>query len=96
MMQQFFASDFTDRRIVAAEGMELALGKHTLKFIMAPMVHWPEVMMTYDSAAKAVFSADAFGKFGALDSEDEEWELRGQALFTMSALSVNTVCRCRE
>lgn len=81
MMQQFFASDFTDRRIVAAEGMELALGKHTLKFIMAPMVHWPEVMMTYDSAAKAVFSADAFGKFGALDSEDEEWDCEARRYY---------------
>ena len=81
MMQQFFASDFTDRCIVAAEGMELALGKHTLKFIMAPMVHWPEVMMTYDSAAKAVFSADAFGKFGALDSEDEEWDCEARRYY---------------
>ena len=108
MMQQFFASDFTDRRIVAAEGMELALGKHTLKFIMAPMVHWPEVMMTYDSAAKAVFSADAFGKFGALDSEDEEWDCEARRYYVgivgkyglqvqgvmkkFSALEVETIC----
>lgn len=108
MMQQFFASDFTDKRIVAAEGMELALGKHTLKFIMAPMVHWPEVMMTYDSAAKAVFSADAFGKFGALDSEDEEWDCEARRYYVgivgkyglqvqgvmkkFSALEVETIC----
>ena len=108
MMQQFFASDFTDRRIVATEGMELALGKHTLKFIMAPMVHWPEVMMTYDSAAKAVFSADAFGKFGALDSEDEEWDCEARRYYVgivgkyglqvqgvmkkFSALEVETIC----
>ena len=108
MMQQFFASDFTDRRIVAAEGMELALGKHTLKFIMAPMVHWPEVMMTYDSAEKAVFSADAFGKFGALDSEDEEWDCEARRYYVgivgkyglqvqgvmkkFSALEVETIC----
>ena len=72
MMQNFFGTDFADRRIVAAEGDTLSLGSRTLTFLMAPMVHWPEVMMTYDSADKVFFSADAFGKFGALDVE-EDW-----------------------
>ena len=72
MMKQFYGADFTERREVLAEGSTLELGKHTLKFIAAPMVHWPEVMMTYDSADKALFTADAFGKFGARDT-DEDW-----------------------
>ena len=72
MMKNFYGSDFADRRIVAAEGTELPLGTHTLRFIGAPMVHWPEVLMTYDCADKVLFSADAFGKFGALDTEDPE------------------------
>ncbi len=72
MMQQFFGTDFADRRIIVKEGDTLNLGKHTLNFIGAPMVHWPEVIMTYDSADKILFSADAFGKFGALDV-DEDW-----------------------
>ncbi len=72
MMQQFFGTDYADRRIVAAEGSELHLGKHTLTFVTAPMVHWPEVMVTYDHTDKVLFSADAFGKFGALDTE-EDW-----------------------
>jgi flavorubredoxin len=72
MMQQFFGNDFADRRIVVAEGDTLELGKHTLSFIAAPMVHWPEVIMTYDSCDKVLFSADGFGKFGALDI-DEDW-----------------------
>ena len=72
MMKNFYGSDYADRRIVAAEGSELALGTHTLKFITAPMVHWPEVIMTYDTVDKVLFSADGFGKFGALDAEDEE------------------------
>lgn len=72
MMQQFFGTDYADRRIVVKEGDTLPLGHHTLHFVTAPMVHWPEVIMTYDGADKVLFSADAFGKFGALDVE-EEW-----------------------
>ena len=72
MMQQFFGQDYADRRIAVGEGDTLELGKHTLHFVTAPMVHWPEVIFTYDSADKVLFSADAFGKFGALDVE-EDW-----------------------
>lgn len=72
MINQFFGNDFADRRLVVGEGDTLSLGKHTLSFITAPMVHWPEVIMTYDSYSKALFSADAFGKFGTLDT-DEDW-----------------------
>ena len=72
MMNKFFGTDYADRRLVVSEGDTLNLGEHTLTFIMAPMVHWPEVMMTYDSHEKALFSADGFGKFGALDVE-EDW-----------------------
>ena len=72
MMKQFFATDFEDRRIVVKEGDTLPLGRHTLTFVCAPMVHWPEVMVTYDSFDKVLFSADGFGKFGALDVE-EDW-----------------------
>ena len=72
MMKNFYGDDFADRRIVAGEGDTLELGTHTLKFITAPMVHWPEVIMTYDCTDKVLFSADAFGKFGALDAEDPE------------------------
>ena len=72
MMKNFYGDDFADRRIVAGEGDTLELGAHTLKFITAPMVHWPEVIMTYDCTDKVLFSADAFGKFGALDAEDPE------------------------
>lgn len=72
MMQQFFGTDYADRCIVVKEGDTLPLGHHTLHFVTAPMVHWPEVIMTYDDADKVLFSADAFGKFGALDVE-EEW-----------------------
>ena len=72
MMQNFFGTDFADRRLVLAEGDTLELGTHTLHFITAPMVHWPEVIMTYDSTDKVLFSADGFGKFGALDA-DEDW-----------------------
>lgn len=73
MMQQFFHTDFGDRAIVAGEGTTLTLGKRTLTFLTAPMVHWPEVMVTYDDADRVLFSADGFGKFGALDA-DEPWE----------------------
>lgn len=72
IMQNFFGTDFLQRRIVVGEGSTLSLGRHTLTFITAPMVHWPEVIMSYDSKDKVLFSADAFGKFGALDI-DEEW-----------------------
>ena len=72
MMQNFFGTDFADRRLVVKENDTLSLGRHTLTFVTAPMVHWPEVMFTYDSTDKVLFSADAFGKFGALDVE-EDW-----------------------
>lgn len=72
MMKQFFGTDFTDKQIVIEEGSTLELGKHTLSFVAAPMVHWPEVMVTYDNRDKVLFSADGFGKFGALDV-DEDW-----------------------
>ena len=72
MMNNFFGTDFADRRIVVKEGDTLELGTHTLNFVAAPMVHWPEVIMTYDSTDKVLFSADGFGKFGALDV-DEDW-----------------------
>ena len=72
MMKNFFGTDFSDRRIVVKEGDTLELGEHTLTFITAPMVHWPGGIMTYDSRDKVLFSADGFGKFGALDA-DEDW-----------------------
>ncbi|MEE3333949.1 MAG: flavin reductase [Ruminococcus sp.] len=72
MMQNFFKTEFEDRRIVVKEGDTLELGTHVLNFVAAPMVHWPEVIVTYDSADKVLFSADGFGKFGALDV-DEDW-----------------------
>ena len=72
MMQSFYGNDYADRRRVVGEGDTLTLGAHTLTFITAPMVHWPEVMVTYDSTDKVLFSADGFGKFGALDIE-EDW-----------------------
>lgn len=72
MMQQFFGTDFSDRQLTVKEGDTLALGAHTLTFVAAPMVHWPEVIVTYDILDKVLFSADGFGKFGALDA-DEDW-----------------------
>ena len=72
MMNKFFGTDYADRRIVVKDGDTLSLGKHNLTFCLAPMVHWPEVMMTYDATDKILFSADGFGKFGALDV-DEDW-----------------------
>lgn len=72
MMKQFFGTDYADRQVVIKEGDTLCLGKHTLAFVAAPMVHWPEVMVTYDTCDKVLFSADGFGKFGALDVE-EDW-----------------------
>ena len=72
MMQQFFGTDFPEHKVVVGEGSTLKLGRHTLTFVTAPMVHWPEVIVTYDSTDKVLFSADGFGKFGALDVE-EDW-----------------------
>lgn len=72
MMKQFFGTDYAERRMVVTEGSTLSLGKHTLTFVTAPMVHWPEVIVTYDAYDKVLFSADGFGKFGALDAE-EDW-----------------------
>ena len=72
MMKNFFGTDFADRQVVVGEGDTLSLGRHTLTFVTAPMVHWPEVIVTYDSTDKVLFSADGFGKFGALDVE-EDW-----------------------
>ena len=72
MMKNFFGCDFADRQVVVAEGDKLSLGRHELNFVAAPMVHWPEVIVTYDSYDKVLFSADGFGKFGALDV-DEDW-----------------------
>ena len=72
MISQFFDIDLSERSVVVAEGDTLNLGSHTLTFVMAPMVHWPEVMVAYESSEKILFSADGFGKFGALDTE-EDW-----------------------
>ena len=72
MMKNFFGTDYADRRVIVGEGDTLSLGKHTLTFVTAPMVHWPEVIVTYDAYDKVLFSADGFGKFGALDIE-EDW-----------------------
>jgi len=80
MMQNFFGEDYSDRRLVVGEGDTLCLGKHTLTFVTAPMVHWPEVIVTYDSYDKVLFSADGFGKFGALDVQ-EEWDCEARRYF---------------
>ncbi|MBQ7831152.1 MAG: FprA family A-type flavoprotein [Clostridia bacterium] len=72
MMKNYFATDFIERQLIAEDGGSLSLGTHVLRFIAAPMVHWPEVFVTYDETSKLLFSADAFGKFGALDAE-EDW-----------------------
>ena len=107
MAEQFFGTDYADRRLVVGEGDTLPLGKHVLTFIPAPMVHWPEVMVTYDSTDKVLFSADAFGKFGALDVEDDwvdearryyfgivgKYGVQVQALLKKAAaLDVATIC----
>lgn len=81
MMKNFFAKDYSDRRIVVKDGDTLELGKHKLTFIAAPMVHWPEVTVTYDEGEKTLFSADAFGKFGTLDTE-EEWACEARRYYT--------------
>lgn len=73
MLPQFFEFDFSGRMVTVKEGEELSIGTHTLQFFMAPMVHWPEVMVTYEQSEKILFSADGFGKFGALDAEDDDW-----------------------
>ena len=80
MMGQFFGEEYEDRRIVVGEGDTLELGKHVLTFVTAPMVHWPEVIVTYDSCDKVLFSADGFGKFGALDV-DEEWDCEARRYY---------------
>ena len=80
MMLGFFGNDYADRRLVVGEGDTLSLGKHTLTFVTAPMVHWPEVIVTYDSYDKVLFSADGFGKFGALDVQ-EPWEDEARRYF---------------
>ena len=107
MMKQYFGTDFSDRRIVIKEGDTLCLGKHNLTFIGAPLVHWPEVMMTYDATSKIFFSADAFGKFGALDT-DEDWACEARRYYfgivgkfgvqvqnllkKVGKLEINTIC----
>jgi flavorubredoxin len=80
MMKNFFGDDYAGRRIVVGEGDTLSLGKHTLTFVTAPMVHWPEVIVTYDSYDKVLFSADGFGKFGALDA-DEPWDCEARRYY---------------
>ncbi len=81
MMKNFFGTDFADKKLVVGEGDTLALGKHNLTFVTAPMVHWPEVLVAYDSTDKILFSADAFGKFGALDVE-EGWTDEARRYYT--------------
>ena len=80
MMNQFFGNDYSNQRIVVDEGDSLTLGRHTLTFVTAPMVHWPEVIVSYDSCDKILFSADGFGKFGALDVE-EEWDCEARRYY---------------
>jgi len=80
MLPQFFDFDLTDRTVAVKEGDTLSLGKHTLQFFLAPMVHWPEAMVTYEQSEKVLFSADGFGKFGALDAE-EPWEDEARRYF---------------
>lgn len=92
MIGQFFELSLEDRQINAVNGGELVLGKHTLQFIFAPMVHWPEVMMTYDKKDKVLFSADGFGKFGALDVA-EEWVSEARRYYF--GIVGKYACRCR-
>ena len=107
MMKQFFGTDYPERQIVVKEGDTLSLGTHTLTFVLAPMVHWPEVMVTYDSKDKVLFSADAFGKFGTLDVEEDwtcearryyfgivgKYGVQAQALLKKAAgLDIQTIC----
>ena len=80
MMKQFFGTDYAERQIVVAEGDTLSLGESELTFVTAPMVHWPEVMLSYEKSSKTLFSADAFGKFGAMDAE-EEWDCEARRYY---------------
>ena len=111
MMKQFFGTDYPERQIVVKEGDTLSLGTHTLTFVLAPMVHWPEVMVTYDSKDKVLFSADAFGKFGALDVEEDwtcearryyfgivgKYGVQAQALLKKAAgLDIQTICALHD
>ncbi len=107
MMKRFYKNEFADRRVIVKDGETLSLGAHTLTFVFAPMVHWPEVMVTYDSADKVLFSADGFGKFGALDT-DEDWACEARRYYfgivgkygaqvqtllkKAAALEINTIC----
>ena len=107
MMKNFFGTDFADHRMVVGEGDTLSLGRHQLTFVTAPMVHWPEVIVTYDSTDRILFSADAFGKFGALDVE-EDWACEARRYYIgivgkygaqvqtllkkAAALDVQTIC----
>lgn len=107
MLEEYFGTDFADRRVVVGDGDAISLGRHELRFMFAPMVHWPEVMVTYDAFTKTVFSADGFGKFGALDVE-EPWDDEARryyigivgkygkqvdaALKKLSALQIERVC----
>lgn len=107
MMKNFFGTDYADRRLAVSEGDTLELGKHKLSFITAPMVHWPEVIMTYENTEKVLFAADAFGKFGALDTE-EDWACEARRYYfgivgkygaqvqsvlkKASALDIQTIC----
>lgn len=81
MMKNYFGTDYAARRIVLKEGATLVLGKHTLAFVAAPMVHWPEVMVTYDATDKVLFAADGFGKFGANDVPDEDWDCEARRYY---------------
>lgn len=81
MIDQFFGSGLCKNKLAVKNGDTLSLGRHELTFIFAPMVHWPEVMMSYDGADKALFSADAFGKFGALDCQDKEWDCEARRYY---------------
>ena len=107
MMRQFFGADFSGQAVIVTEGDTLSLGERTLRFITAPMVHWPEVIMTYEEKEKIIFSADAFGKFGALDTEDE-WACEARRYYVgivgkygqqvqsvlkkLAALDINAIC----
>ena len=81
MIDQFFGSGLCKNKLAVKNGEMLSLGRHELTFLFAPMVHWPEVMMSYDGAYKALFSADAFGKFGALDCQDKEWDCEARRYY---------------
>lgn len=107
MLSEYFGTDYSERRLVVEDGDKLTLGRHELTFVFAPMVHWPEVMVSYESLTKTLFSADAFGKFGALDC-NEEWEGEARryyygivgkygkqvtaALNKLSALDIREIC----